>query len=233
MKLFSPTTAGSPQRNRSAFTLVEMLVAVGIYCGIMIGVVVALQIFALRIYTLAATKLVATQGAEFALNQIRDDIRQAKLLQVGRTDNSGNFTAVSGTNGAVGNALQVFQTTNLTAPYSLYWLQTNALGTMSSNVLYYRSVSAASITNMVSLSCYITNTDIFSAENWDAIYGTGSSSSPVVPVTISNSVYNNQIYSVKLQFYQWEYPIAYVGGASYNSYDYYQIHTRVCRRALN
>ena len=31
---------------------------------IMVGVVVAIQIFALRIYTLAATKLVATQGAE-------------------------------------------------------------------------------------------------------------------------------------------------------------------------
>ena len=47
----------------------------------------------------------------------------------------------------------------------------------------------------------------------------------------TNNVYNNQIYSVKLQFYQWEYPIAVVGGIGLNSYDYYQLHTRVCRRA--
>lgn len=226
MKLFSPNLAHCPRRKHAGYTLVEMLVAVGIYCGIMIGIVVALQIFALRIYTLAATKLVATQGAEFALNQIRDDIRQAKLLQVGRTDNSGHFTAISGTNGAVGNALQIFQTTNLAAPYSLYWLQTNTVSGMSSNVLYYISVSATALTNMAKLSCYITNTDVFCAESWD--------NWPTTTMTpITNSVYNNQVYSIKLQFYQWEYPIAIIGSVGFNSYDYYQLHTRVCRRALN
>ncbi len=224
MKLFSPTQARRPRRNQAGFTLVEMLIAVGIYCGIMIGIVVAIQIFALRVYTLAATKLVATQGSEFTLNQIRDDIREAKLLQVGRTDNAGNFTAFTGTNGMSGNALQIFQTTNLTAPYSLYWLQTNKVAGMSSNVLYYLSVSTNAITNVVKLSCYITNTDVFCAENWDNWPATG-------PTT--NCVYNNQIYCIKLQFYQWEYPIAMIGGLYYNSYDYYQIHTRVCRRALN
>lgn len=228
MKLFSQTQARRPRRKRSGYTLVEMLVAVGIYCGIMIGVVVALQIFALRIYTLAATKLVATQGAEYALNQIRDDIRQSKRLQVGRTDNNGNFTATSGTNGAVGNALQIFQTTNMTAPYSLYWLQTNTVGGMSSNVLYYVSVSAVAVTNMVKLSGYITNLDVFSAENWD---NWAPSSTSIVPIT--NCPNNNQVYAVKLQFYMWEYPIAVIGGFGYNSYNYYQLHTRVCRRAVN
>lgn len=226
MTLFSQTQARRPQRRRSGYTLVEMLIAVGIYCGIMIGIVVALQIFALRIFTLAATKLVATQSAEKAMDQLRDDIRQAKLLQVGQTDNSGNFTPINVTNGAVGNALQIFQTTNLTAPYSLYWLQTNTVAHMSSNVLYYVSVSTNAITNTVNLACYITNMDVFSAESWDN-WPTGT----ITPVT--NNVYNNQVYSIKLQFYQWEYPIAFVGGVGYNTYDYYQLHTRVCRRALN
>jgi len=225
MKLVFHTQARRSRQRPPGFTLVEMLVATGVYLFIMVGVVVAIQIFALRIYTLAATKLVATQGAEKALNQIRDDIRQAKLLQVGRTDNSGNFTAISGTNGAVGNALQVFQTNTMTAPYSLYWLQTNTVGGMSSNVLYLLSVSAHS-SNTYMLSCYITNTDVFCAENWDN-WPTG----PITPMT--NCPNNNQVYSVKLQFYQWEYPIAVIGGAGLNSYDYYQIHTRVCRRALN
>ena len=225
MKLIFQTQARRPRRSHAGFTLVEMLMATGIYLFIMVGVVVAIQIFALRIYTLAATKLVATQGAEKALNQIRDDIRQAKLLQVGRTDNSGNFTAIFGTNGAVGNALQVFQTNTMTAPFSLYWLQTNTVSGMSSNVLYWVSVSANS-TNTKKLSCYITNTDVFCAEDWD-----NWPTTTIMPMT--NCPSNNQVYSVKLQFYQWEYPIAVIGGAGLNSYDYYQIHTRVCRRALN
>jgi hypothetical protein len=49
----------------------------------------------------------------------------------------------------------------------------------------------------------------------------------------TNNVSNNQVFSVKLQFYQWEYPIAVVGGAGLNAYDYFQLRTRVCRRAID
>jgi hypothetical protein len=38
---------------------------------------------------------------------------------------------------------------------------------------------------------------------------------------------------VTLQFSQWEYPIALVGGSGFNAYDYYQLRTRVFRRAWN
>ena len=231
MKLILPPQAGGPRRNRSGFTLVEMIFSSAMYMFILVGVVVAIQIFALRIYTLAATKLTATQGSRKALNQIRDDIRQGKLLQVGAADNSGNFTAVNVTNGAVGNALQIFQTTNQAPPYSLYYLQTNSNNGVSSNCLLFISVvsnatATATITTTRNLACYITNMDVFCAENWDNWPTTA-----MTPTT--NNVYNNQIYSVKLQFYQWEYPIAVVGGIGLNSYDYYQLRTRVCRRATD
>jgi len=218
------------RRECNGYTLVELMFAAGIYLFILVGVVVAIQIFALRIYTLAATKLTATQGAEIALNQIRDDIRQGKRIQVGNTDNSGNFTAFAGTNLAVGNALQVFYQTNLTAPYSLYYLQTNVIGSgISSNVLFWVSVKTNSSAT-ANLATYITNLDIFAAENWNnwPVTGTNTTISPV-----SNNVLNNQIYSVKMQFYQWEYPIAVVGGAGLNSYDFFQLRTRICRRATD
>ena len=96
----------------AAFTLVEMMVSVGIYLALLVGVMVAIQIYAMRVYTLAATKLTATQGSRQALNQIRDDIRQGKYVLVGNSDNAGNFTAYTGTNLAVGNALLVYATTN-------------------------------------------------------------------------------------------------------------------------
>jgi len=226
MKYFSNQPGRRP-RNSAGYTLVEMLMAVGIYMTILVGVVVAIQIFALRIYTLAATKITATQGARKALNQIRNDIRQAKMLQVGTTDNSGNFTAINPTNAAVGNALRIYLTTNMAAPYSLYYLQTNAINGLSSNNLFWVAVTAAS-TNTLNLSGYITNMDIFAAEDWDNWPATGTAMSPT-----TNNVSNNQVFSVKLQFYQWEYPIAVVGGAGLNAYDYFQLRTRVCRRAID
>jgi hypothetical protein len=227
MKLFTAHAGLDRARNRRGFTLAEMVISAGIYMTILVGVVVAMQVFALRIYTLAATKITATQGARTALNQIRDDIRQGKLLQVGQTDNSGNFAAINPASGAVGNALQIYQTTNRTAPYSLYYLQTNSTGGISSNVLFLIAVTPTA-TNVVNLAAYITNTDIFAAEVWDNWPATGTSMTPT-----TNNIYNNQVYSVKLQFYQWEYPIAVVGGAGLNAYDFFQLRTRVCRRATD
>jgi len=33
-----------------------------------------------------------------------------------------------------------------------------------------------------------------------------------------------------LQFYQWEFPIGIIGGGAANSYNYYSLNTRICRR---
>src|SRR5271154_5856034 len=92
MKLFPNIQARSRRQNFSAFTLVEVMMSVGIYLFIFIGVMVAIQLFGLRVYTLAATKLSATAGARKALNQIRDDIREAKTLQVGNLQTAGSPT---------------------------------------------------------------------------------------------------------------------------------------------
>src|ERR1039457_1399548 len=105
MKIFFRPQAGGRPR-RGAFTLVEVMVSTGLYLFVFVGVIVAIQVFALRVYTLAATKLTATQSSRKALNQVRDDIRQGKGLLVGSSDNAGHFTAAAGTNGAIGNALQ-------------------------------------------------------------------------------------------------------------------------------
>jgi Tfp pilus assembly protein PilW len=225
MKFHCDMPETGPNGRRSAFTLVEMMFSVGIYTVLFLGALIAVQVFALRVYTLAATKLTATQSSRKALNQIRDDIRQAKGIQVGNTDNSGNFTANGGTNLAVGNALQVFSTTNgnfTSPPFDIYYLQTNSPGGVSSNNLMWISVAANyAVTNITKLSTYITNLDVFSAQD---CWGN----------TMTNSVKNNQVYTVKLQYYQWEFPIAVISSNNAaNAYDYYQLRTRVCRRALD
>lgn len=219
MKIFPHIQAG--RRRSAAFTLVEMSVSTGIYLAIFVGVIVAIQLFALRVYTLAATKLTATQSSRKALNQIRDDIRQGKGLLVGHADNYGNFTPVAGTNVAIGNGLIIYSTTNFSGPpFSLYYLQTNTLGTISSNNLMWLSVTTLT-SNTVNLATYITNLDNFSAQD---CWGN----------TVSNFPLNNQVFAIKLQFYQWEYPIAVIStNGGLNAYDYYQLRTKVCRRALD
>jgi type II secretory pathway pseudopilin PulG len=229
MKLFSNISPARRPGARSAFTLLEMMFSVGIYTILLIGVLIAIQVFALRVYTLAATKLTATQGARQALNQIRDDIRQGKYVQVGTTDNSGTFTPYAGVSLAVGNAIQVYSTTNnntnwyappYPAPYDIFYLQTNNPGGVSSNNLMWISVGTNS-TFTRKLCTYITNLDVFATMDcWGNI--------------ASNKIDDNWIYTVKFQFYQWEYPIAVISSNSAaNAYDYYQLRTRVCRRSLN
>ena len=227
------------RRHCSAFTLGELLIAATIYLVMMVGVVVAIQIFALRVYSLASIRLEASQDARNVLNHIRDDIRQGTLLQVGNTDNAGNFIAIAASNAVQGTALQIFAGTNQGPPYSIYYLQTNTIGAVkgvggiSSNLLLWISVATNAIsangisltTNTLRLACFITNSDVFTAEDWqDSWPGT----------TVTNfSMVNNQVYSVKLQFNQWAYPMAIAGTNVADANGFYQLRTRVCRRALN
>jgi Tfp pilus assembly protein PilW len=220
MKLF--LNLNPRPRGTAAFTLVEMMISVGIYLSLFVGVMVAVQIFGLRVYTLAATKLTATADGRKALNQIRDDIRQAKTLQVGALGTAGSpttFAAYSGTNLADGTALQIFPTTN-SLPYIIYYLDTST----PTNYLKEYSVSSNSVITTTKLCGYITNSIIFEAEDFQGHAQT-------------NNLKNNQVYSLTLQFYQWEYPIAFVTtnttSHALNEFNYYQLRTKVCRRALD
>ena len=220
MKLFSNIPSCKRRANLSAFTLVEMMISIGVYLIIFIGVMIAIQVFALRIYTMAATKLSATAYGRKALNQIRDDIRQAKTLQVGTLATAGDattFLAASPTNGAQGGALQIFSTTNQGAPYTIYYLDTSAA---TNYYLRAYKVDANNAVTTSTLVAYLTNRVVFDAEDFQGNL-------------VTNNLKNNQVYRMVLQFSQWEYPIGYIGGQGLNAYDYYQLRTRVCRRALN
>jgi type II secretory pathway pseudopilin PulG len=219
MKLFPNIQSRSCRTKISAFTLIEMMISIGIYLVIFIGVMIAIQVFALRIYTLAATKLTATGDARKALNQIRDDIRQAKTLQVGNLITAGSptsFSPVTNNSPAQGGALQIFQTTN-SVPYTIYYLNTTSTPT---NLVAY-IVNSNSVATSVTLVRYITNSIVFDAEDWNNNI-------------VTNNPKNNQIYKMTLQFSQWEYPIAFIGtNQGLNEYNYYQLRTKVCRRALD
>lgn len=194
----------------AGFSLVEMVMVVGIFALLVLGMVSA-QLYSMRVYTLAATKLVATAGARQVMNDLRDQIRDANTVYIGNcTSDWTTYADVTNGNQA-GNAVEIYPTTNST-PYLICYLDS----TTSTNRLMLYTSSAGTVQELAS---YITNQVVFDAED---LYGN---------VLTNNQ--NNRVIRMTLQFSQWEYPIAHIGGTNFNSYDYYQLRTRVTRRAID
>jgi prepilin-type N-terminal cleavage/methylation domain-containing protein len=219
MKNLNQIPGRFPSSRTRGFTLVEMMMVVGIFLFIFVGVMTSVQLFGLRIYTLEATKLVATQGARTALNQMRDGIREAKEVYVGSctTTNATSFTLLGATNTQVGNAIIIYPTTSTTG-YTVFYLDTSS----SPYTLMQFNVTNSTVTYAQPLTSYITNLNVFDAENYLG----------QIPTNYT-SLDNREIIKITLQFSQWEYPIAFVGGNTFNAFDYYQLRTRVFRRAWN
>ena len=192
----------------SGFTLTEIMVAMAIFSLVIIAMV-SVQLFGMRVYTLAATKLIATTGARETLNAMRDRIRSANIVMVGiyNPANAAGFVQITNGLPQIGNALEI-QYTN---------------GVSTNNFVFYKD--PANPTNIVCslingrldiLAKYVTNYYCFQAEDYQGNVLTNYDNNPVIRVT--------------MQFSQWEYPIAVIGGNAANAYDYYQLRTRVARR---
>jgi len=217
MKLFKYIQNRGRPRNVRGFTMAEMVITVGVFLFIFSGVWIAVQVFGLRIYTMAATKLVATAGGRQALNLIRDQIREGKLVYVGNCSSPSGSSFYQITNAPQqGNALIVYPTTNM-ALYTIYYLDTST----TTNRLMQFNVSNSITTYTNTLAKYLTNQIVFDARDFQNNIATNL-----------QSLDNRLLIEVTMQFSQWEYPIATVGGGV-NAYDYYQLRTRVFRRAWN
>jgi prepilin-type N-terminal cleavage/methylation domain-containing protein len=215
MKFLSRPAARSSRRRDAGFTLLEMMVAVVILV-FTVSVMVAIQIFGLRVQTLSATKLTATQSGRETLNDMRDQIRESQQVYVGMYSNS-TFTQIASGQQQIGNALQVFTSTNAgSISYTIYY------DNPSTNEIFKYVNTSASQTVVAK---YQTNYLCFDAEdyrNW------------IYPTNILTNYLNNPVIRVTMSFYQWEYPVGYVVSGSVtnavNAYDYYYLRTRITRR---
>lgn len=205
----------------AAFTLVEMMVAVTVF-SLVILMTVAVQIYAMRIYTLAATKLSATEEARATMNDIRDQVREARLVYVGSYTNvSGDppidFVPISNNNPQEGNALMIYPTTS-TNNFTLVYLQarTGAVVPDGINSLILLTFTNGTMEISNDIADYITNQIVFDAENFMG--------------TVLSTNENNYLIHMTLNFSQWEYPVAVIGSSNFNAYDYYQLNTVMTRR---
>jgi prepilin-type N-terminal cleavage/methylation domain-containing protein len=226
-----PSTHSPVRRMRAitrGFTLVEMVVAITVFTMVILGTV-AMQIYAMRVYMLASSKMIATADARVAMDDIRDRVREARIVYVGNYSPAGDYPPVdfsAATNGSAqeGNALLIYPTTATNA-FSLIYLQaangtTTNLSTLdvNDNVINTNSLILMVYTNSVGVSTnlvasYITNQIVFDAENFEG--------------TILTNNQNNYLVHMTLDFSQHLYSI---GTNQFNAYDYYQLNTVVTRR---
>jgi len=116
----------------------------------------------------------------------------------------------------VGNVTNGDPATDQVPPYEIYYLDNST----ATNYLKMATTADGVNFSTVTLASYITNQIIFDAED---CFG-----------NILTNNYNNRIIRMELDFYQWEYPIGYIGGANgLNAYDFYRLRTKITRRLID
>lgn len=197
------STAFSRLFRCAAFTLVEAMMAAGLFALVILGSLY-LHLMGLKMSTVTQAKLKATHTARAALNQPRDEIRSATTLCVGLGDKNG-FTNILQNGLRQGNALQIYPTSN-TNNYIRYYLD-------GTDKTLKRLVSGAS---PQTVAYYITNQVGFAAEDYAG--------------NVLTNDQNVRVIRMNLEFSQWEFDAVNANGGSF--YDYYRIQTRTTRRAL-
>ena len=205
MKPFAKKSMQSCRRFSRGFTLAEMLVTSTIFLVIIVAAMLSVQLYGLRVYTLATTKVSATTSARETINDMRDRVRSAAIVNVGTYTNNTFSSIASGLN-QMGNAVQIFPATNTATINAIvfYMNPTNPSLNMVSNGV--DSVEAN----------FVTNNNCFQAQDYQGNILTNYNNNPVIDVT--------------LMFSRLAFPEGYVGGVATNAFDYYRLHTRITRR---
>lgn len=199
-----PRTQRSWHPGQAAFTLAEILTAMGLFSLVVVGVVFS-QLVGMRMFNVTATKLSASDNARKVLNCVRDDVRSGKMLEVGNGDNT-SFTNIPLNGLRQGNALQIYPTadTNVFIRYYLDPISQSLKRTTNGG------------TQARVIAPYLTNRIAFIAEDYAGH-------------TLTNDQ-NNRVIRMVLDFYQWEFPVAQAGAGAF--YDYYHVQTRITRRTI-
>jgi type II secretory pathway pseudopilin PulG len=209
MKLIFHSKAGFRQPGQQAFTMVEVMVVMVIFIWLVLAIT-AVQIFAMRMNSVATAQISATTGGRQALNSLRDQIRSTRILYVGTYTNGGGFTMTPLGSFQQGNSLEIGFTNGSATPttnFLIYYLDMST----PTNVLY--SISNNDATTLAVQTRYVTNYNCFFAEDYRG-------------QVLSNYV-NNPVIHVVFQISQWQC----LGGNALSARDFYSLSTRIERRA--
>jgi hypothetical protein len=175
------------------------MVASAVFSLTVIGFVYC-QMFGMRQDQLVNSKIGASEQARLSFNELANDIRAAKIWQIGNGDLS-SFTGIPlGTNQR-GNAIKLSMTTD-TNKYYLYYFNTNKRWLLRGH---------SGSTNVTCLAQHLTNTMYFQAQNYRGDNQTDLTHKGVI--------------NVKMEFCQYQYPLTKVGPGYY--YDSYKTELRL------
>jgi hypothetical protein len=244
-------------RSRRAMTLPEMMVNMALF-SIAVIALVTVNLFGQFQDELVNSALGASDEARVNFNQMLDEIRSAKNVQIG-TGNYTNFVAI-GNGLQQGDTIQIIPSTNTVAasvtniyPFYIYyyfvttaptnpsWLMratvTNWIGSngTTNSLLLTTNVMATSITNMNVTNLGLTFTNIISNSMIFTAVAYNAATSNFTVLTNDPTTYStyNYLVDVILQFYQYQYPLTRVGSGSNYLFNYYQIELAAARRAAS
>jgi Tfp pilus assembly protein PilW len=211
MKHFAPqarTLRPASARRRRAMTLAEMLVTMGIFSLVVIGMVYV-QMFIMKYDEMTCSQIGASEMSRMSFNDLVSDIRSSWTWAVG-TGNQTSFTPAPNSSPQEGNALQLSTTQN-TNNFVRYFFTTNATAAVT-NFSLCRMTNGMSSCTVIAQN--LTNnfyTNMFVAEDYLGNMLTTYRYKYVIHVT--------------LEFCQYQYPLTKVGPGYY--YDDYKMEFRV------
>jgi Tfp pilus assembly protein PilW len=198
-------------RRLQAMTLPDLLIATTLFL-MMIGGVISTNIFCMRQDELSNSKLGANDQSRLALDLLLGEIRACKGVQLG-SGTSNSFTPLTNGVAQQANAIQIIPSTNLNIWIRYYFNTNNNNGEL-------RRISSTD-TNTTFLICSgLTNTMMFQVADF-----TGTNLLTTDPTNYTH----NYVVSATFQFYQYQYPLTYVGPNQF--YNYYRIGFKASRRA--
>lgn len=176
LALAGQSTASGASLRCQAFTLVEMMVAGGLFSLVVAGILTC-HLAGMRLQQIIQPKLLNAQYERQTVGRLIEEVRCANSIQVG-TGALGSFTAAGPTNVQAGNALRVYPSTN-TAQFT-YYFHDLATGTI-------RRVPFQGTNSTTIIASAVTNHTIFTMQD-----SAGNA--------LTNAQ-NNAVMSVLLQFY--------------------------------
>jgi type II secretory pathway pseudopilin PulG len=206
MKPAAPTD-GNHATTRSlfprAFTLPEMMVTMAILFLTIVGMLYC-HLFGVRMFEITKAKLGASDEARQAITLLISEVRTAKIVKIG-TGSISSFTPVATNSLQVGSALQIYATTNTNSFVRYFWDATDSK--------LKRTTNGAPAVNII--AHFITNSMVFSAEDYRGTTNTDSQ--------------NNRVIGLTMDFYQIQYPVYVIGPGNY--FDFYRLRTKITPRA--
>ena len=190
------------KRRSGAFTLPEYLITVGLSV-LLIGATLSSYMYGLRMVQFTQPKLSASDESRKVVSLLTEDIRSAYRIKLGKRTGTA-FTELAPFTRQEASAIRIHPSTNTNSFIIYFWDGAGqALRRTTDN-------SAGSI-----VANAVTNELIFTAEDWRGNPYTNNNAAIVVGVT--------------LQFNQIQFPKVAVGPSNY--YDFYQVRTKINKRA--